>query len=464
MDQLIEQDRLKLTDSVRSIVQIRSVAGEPEPGKPSGQGPAAALQAVLDIAGGMGFFTKNLDNYAGFVEYGEGKEYIAVLGHLDTVPEGIHWTFPPFEGRIHNGRIYGRGALDDKGPILSALYGLTAIRDSGVKLTRRIRIIFGTDEETGDLDVTHYLLKEKPPVCGFTPDSDFPVVFAEKGILQVDLSRNFLLDYRNSSDDVLVSFNGGEAANMVPDQAAAEIRTRNPLELILKCEEFSHMCQAFSISAEQNGDLVIIRSEGVSSHASRPQHGKNAIMQVVAFLSTIQFNPVEAHNMVRFMQKKIGMETTGELFGLGLADNPSGHLTLNAGVVRYVGQTFTLSIDIRYPVTETFDHVIEIIQKTLKDLGVQTIVRKHQPPLYYPPESDLIRVLSTVYHDATGDSGTPVAIGGGTYARRLPNIVAFGPYFPGKTNAIHAADESIGCDELVLLAKIYARAMYTLAK
>ncbi len=355
LDQLIESDRLQLVESVRSIIKIRSVAGEPEQGRPCGDGPAAALQAALDIAGAMGFVTHNLDNYAGFVEYGEGEEYIAVLGHLDTVPEGDHWNIPPFSGRVHEGRIYGRGALDDKGPILSALYSLKAIRDSGVTLTRRIRVIFGTDEETGDLDIGYYLLKEKPPVCGFTPDSDFPVVFAEKGILHVDFIRKFSFDCKNSGNDIIVSFHGGEAVNMVPGRAAAEIRTRNPFEIIRKCEEFSHF-SGFPIAAEQNGDLVVIRSEGVSSHASRPHLGKNAVMQLIAFLSTLQFDPVEVCHMIRFLQKRIAMDTTGVSFGLGLADVPSGHLTLNAGVARYAGRDFILSVDFRYPVSETMEN------------------------------------------------------------------------------------------------------------
>jgi succinyl-diaminopimelate desuccinylase len=462
-DQLVEKDRPQLIKSVRSITKIRSVPGDPEDGSPCGPGPASALKATLEIAGAMGFFTQNLDNYIGFVEYGEGEDYIAVLGHLDTVPEGDHWTFPPFSATVRENRIYGRGVLDDKGPILSALYSLKAIRDSGVPLTRRIRVLFGTDEETGDLDISHYLSLEKPPVCGFTPDSEFPVVFAEKGILHVNLSRMISFDCKNSRNDILVSFNGGEAVNMVPDNTLAEIRTQNPLEIIRKCEAFSEET-GVSIVAEQNGDLVIIKSEGVSAHASKPHLGKNAIMQVVSFLSTLQFEPAKVNGMVRFLKEKIGVDTTGELFGLDLSDEPSGHLTLNAGVIRFGGRNFTLSLDIRYPVTDSLDNVMELIHKTLKDQEILTNITKHQPPLYYPPESSLIRTLSTVYHDTTGDAGDPVAIGGGTYARKIPNMVAFGPYFPGKANNIHAADESIGCDELVTIAKIYARAMYTLAK
>ena len=461
-DQLIEENKVQLTESVRNITKIRSVAGVPDDDRPFGPGPADALRAALDIGSEMGFYTKNLDNYAGFVEYGKGEDYIAVLGHLDTVPEGEHWTFPPFSGSIHEGRIYGRGVLDDIGPILSALYGLKAIRDSGVTLTRRIRVIFGTDEETGDLDIAHYLLTEQPPVCGFTPDAEFPVVFAEKGILRVDLARKFSTDFRDSDNNVLVSLNGGEAVNMVPDRAAAEIRTRDPLGLIRKCEEFFRT-SGFSISSEQSGEIVTIRSVGVAAHASKPDKGQNAVMQLIAFLSTLQCEPASARDMIGFLQKRIGMETTGVLFGLGFYDEPSGHLTLNVGKVRYAGGDFVLSVDIRYPVTKTLDNLMEQIYETVKGDGFQIIERNHRPPLYYPPESDLIRTLSAIYQDVTGDSGGPIAIGGGTYARRLPNIVAFGPYFPGKANNIHAADESIGCDELVLITKIYARAMYTLA-
>lgn len=462
-DKCIERDQPQLMESVRKLVKIRSVAGEPEKLKPFGQGPADALQAALDIATTMGFFTKNLDNYTGFAEYGDGEDYVAVLGHVDTVPEGEHWTFPPFSGIIHQGRIFGRGVLDDKGPVISALYGLKAIRESGTPLTRRIRIIFGADEETGDLDIAYYLSKEQPPVCGFTPDSDFPVVFAEKGILHLDITRKFSPGTLKPGNDTLVSFTGGEAVNMVPGRAVAKIGTTNPFDIILKCNEFA-MVSGFSITAEQDGDAVIIRSEGVSSHASRPHLGKNAIMEVVGFLSTLRFYPVEVCGIMKFLQTRIGMDTTGADFGIDLADIPSGHLTMNAGLVRYVEGDFNLSVDIRYPVSESVDNVLEQIHKTVHGQGVSVSVRKHQPPLHYPPGSDLIRTLAHIYNDVTGDSADPVSIGGGTYARRLPNIVAFGPYFPGKSNNIHAADESAGCDELVLITKIYARAMYTLAK
>ncbi len=463
-DELIEKDSSKIMESVQDLVKIRSVAGKAENARPFGTGPATALQVALDIAKDMGFHVKNLDNIVGFVEYGEGEDYIAVLGHLDTVPEGDNWTFSPFSAQLHEGRLYGRGVLDDKGPILAALYSLKAIRDSRVPLRKRIRVIFGTDEETGDMDIAHYLQREKPPISGFTPDADFPVVFAEKGILQVDLTRAIPGQAtENNCGDLLISLSGGEAVNMVPGHATAEIRTRNPGKLVRKCKEFKQ-ATGFSITAEQSNDRVIIRSDGISAHASKPHLGKNAIMQLVAFLSILRFCPAESCNTGKFLQETIGMDTTGVGFGLDLADEPSGHLTLNAGLLTCSPGGYVLSLDIRYPVTETMENVMQHIRTTVKDHGILPTVRKHQPPLYYPPGSDIIRILSTIFHEVTGDSGEPVAIGGGTYARRLPNIVAFGPYFPGKVYNIHAADESIGCDELLVIAKIYARAMYILAK
>ena len=282
------------------------------------------------------------------------------------------------------------------------------------------------------MDIAHYLQRENPPISGFTPDAEFPVVFAEKGILQVDLARAFSDKATDKHcGDLLISLDGGEAVNMVPDHATAEIRTRDPGKLVRKCKEFKQTT-GFSITAEQNNDRVIIRSNGISAHASKPHLGKNAIMQLVAFLSILQLCPAESCNMWKFLQEKIGMDTTGVGFGLDFADEPSGHLTLNAGLLTCSRGGSVLSLDIRYPVTETMENVLKHIRTMVKDQGILATVRKHQLPLYYPPGSDIIRTLSAIFNEVTGNSGEPVAIGGGTYARRLPNIVAFGPYFPGK--------------------------------
>jgi succinyl-diaminopimelate desuccinylase len=436
------------------------VAGDPAPDAPFGPGPAEALRKALEIAAGLGFRTVNLDNYIGYAEYGAGDEYVAVLGHLDTVPEGENWSHAPFGGELTDDRIYGRGALDDKGPALAALFGLKAVAECGLSLSRKVRVIFGTNEETGSLDVRHYLSVENPPVTGFTPDADFPVVFAEKGILWITLVKTLAPSY---SGPVLRRMSGGIAVNMVPDAALAELQTENAEDLVQKCVDFSRST-GYLLHARQEGDGVVIRSEGVSAHASTPEKGKNAIMQLLAFLATLDPGYSDAFDAIRFFDRCIGRETTGRSFGLGISDMRSGALTLNPGRIEVTDTLFRFTLDIRYPVTFHREAVMDRVKIAIRKSGFSVSIEKYDPPLYHPVDSPLIETLLEVYRSSGGDESPPVAIGGGTYARRLPHIVAFGPYRPGQELSIHSRDEFITRDELIADARIYAHAIYALAK
>ncbi|KQC04260.1 MAG: hypothetical protein APR53_03495 [Methanoculleus sp. SDB] len=460
-DRAVDRHAPELLAAVQELVRIKSVAGEPAPGAPFGPGPAEALAAALAIAERLGFSTVNLDHCVGYAESGAGDEYVAVLGHLDTVPEGKDWTYPPFAGEIHDKKIYGRGALDDKGPALAALFGLLAVRESGGALSKRVRVIFGTAEETGGPDIAHYLSREPPPASGFTPDANFPVVFAEKGLLWVELEKP--LHPAGSSGAQLVSLSGGTAPNMVPESAAAVIRTDDPAAILNGCEEFPRS-PGCTLDAGIEGDLVVIRSGGVSAHASTPEKGRNAIMQLLAFLATQDFGPPGAAGAIGFFARTIGTETDGASLGLALSDVPSGDLTLNAGTIDVSETAFRITLDIRHPVTVEKDAVLDTIEASLRGTGCSAAIRKYDAPLFYPTDSALIQTLTAVYREATGDETPPVAIGGGTYARKLPNTVAFGPYRPGTNPPIHRRDEYVGCDELVAMAKIYARAIIALAK
>lgn len=187
----IDQLRDDIIKSTQEICRIRSVESDGKEGMPFGEGVNEALEYALNLSKKLGFKTQNIDGYVGYAEYGEGEDYVAVLGHLDIVPEGDGWIYPPYEAQIHDGKIYARGAVDDKGPIIAALYGLYAIKELGLKLNKKVRIIYGTNEETGCSDMQYYLKKEKSPVLGFTPDSDFPLIFAEKGITIFDIVKEF---------------------------------------------------------------------------------------------------------------------------------------------------------------------------------------------------------------------------------------------------------------------------------
>ena len=460
-DTSIERDMPALVASVQRMVGIRSVAGQPGPGAPFGDGPRMALETALTIAAEQGFRTVNLDNFAGYAECGEGEGYIAILGHLDTVPEGDHWTHPPFAGEIHGGRIYGRGSLDDKGPILAALFAASAVCRSNAVFHHRVRVIFGADEETGDKDMRHYLECEPPPACGFTPDAEFPVVYAEMGILWLNLVADIAIPAHPAAL-VVTSLYGGESVNMVPGTAHAVLEGHPLVDIPGACREFVQRT-GYRVSVNERESRIEIESEGISAHGSKPAEGKNAIMQLLAFLSSLDAGPRELGRAIAFLTTRIGDDTTGTRIGLDLSDEPSSHLTLNVGMIRLCGTRLVVSVDIRYPVTFEGSSVIRVMRDALGGSGFSLEVQKEQPPLHYSPQSSLVRSLSGVYQDVTGLPGTPIAIGGGTYARRLPNIVAFGPYMPGSTHSIHAADESIGIDELHQMARIYARAIHLLA-
>lgn len=461
IDRYIEHNRDRIISTVCEIVRIPSVAGDPGPGEPFGQGPALALSRTLELAGSYGLRTVNLENYAGYAEFGDGSEYIAVLGHLDTVPEGDGWHHPPFGGEISDDKIYGRGSLDDKGPILAALFGLIAIKETGLAVEKRIRVIFGTDEETGSLDMNYYRTREPPPESGFTPDADFPVVFAEKGILWVEFSGHY--NEGNQAGLLLLSVRGGTAVNMVPDLATATILTSRPVDIITGCRIFANNT-GYSLSAEADGNQVIIQCRGIAAHGSTPGLGRNAIMQLFSYLGTLPFDPGGTGSIISFLNSRLGSDYTGSLMGLNMSDSLSGDLTLNVGKIEISKGCFSCIADIRYPVTTGAETIMGLIADNLKETGIGAGIIKHDPPLNFPEGSDLVMTLRDVYRNFTGDTSPPVAIGGGTYARRLPNIVAFGPYRPGQPPPVHAADEYIPCDDLISDAKIYGRAMYQLAR
>ena len=461
LDSCIERRRDQIIAVVSEIVRIPSIAGDPGISGPFGPGPARALSRVLEIAGSFGLETKNLDDYAGYAEFGAGPEYIAVLGHLDTVPQGDGWHHQPFGGEVVDGKIFGRGALDDKGPILAAFFGMIALQDSGLSIKKKVRIIFGTDEETGSHDMDYYRAHEPVPLAGFTPDAEFPVVFAEKGILWVEFSGS----YRQAppGEMEVLSIRGGSAVNMVPDFASAVVRTDRPGEITGSCLTFAKNT-GYQISTKSEGDRVVIESHGVSAHGSTPGLGINAVMRLLAFLQTLPLDPAGIGPLIRVFNERIGSDNSGSLMGIHRSDTVSGDLTLNCGKIGAEGGIFRLTADIRYPVTIPAEEVITRIKNSLIGTGIEMKLVKHDPPLNFPSGSGLITTLLSVYRDVTGDLTPPVAIGGGTYARRLPNIVAFGPYRPGERPPIHGPDEFISVDELITDAKIYARAIYRLAR
>jgi succinyl-diaminopimelate desuccinylase len=462
LNAIVEQDRDGLINATQELVKIKSVKDQPLPGAPFGEGPAKALDKALQIAGDLGFATKNLDGYIGYAEYGQGDEYVAVLAHVDVVPEGDGWKYPPYGAQIHDGRIYGRGAIDDKGPAMSALYALKAVRDANLSLSKRVRVIFGSSEETGGPDVEHYLETEKAPATGFTPDANFPAIYAEKGIISLDLVKD--LSTLQTGDVRIVSIQSGTAYNIVPDRAVAEIIASDPDQVASACSSFAAE-KGYNLTAKPGPGNVSITSVGKAAHGSTPYKGQNAAMQLFAFLATLDLPSSDMTDAVKFINASIGMETDGESLGLAMEDEPSGNLTLNVGLVNATLERMTLGLNIRYPVTFTFDDVMGRLNQTLEGTGFRVEISSQvQSPLYYPKDSPLIVTLTRVYAEQTGRNESAIAIGGGTYAKEMPNIVASGPMMPDQEEVEHQANEYIAIDHLVNVTKIYAQDIYELAK
>lgn len=460
LDEIVDKNKEKLIEATTKILKIKSVEGTPENGCPYGKGPKEALDCALDIAKSLGFNTCNIDNYVGYAEYGQGDDYVGVLGHLDVVPEGDGWKYPPYAAEIHDGRIYARGSMDDKGPIMSALFGLKAIKESGKKLSKRVRIIFGTNEETGSKEIAYYLKKEKPPVSGFTPDGMYPIIYAEKGAATFNIVKDLKV---RPDDNRIISINGGHRSNIVPDYCEAVIKSSNAESVIKSAREFGTR-MGYDIGALNKDGYVLVTSVGIAAHGSTPQKGKNAIMQIFAFLETLETGKSDIYDFISFMNKHVGMEVYGKSFGVGLEDKESGKLSFNIGIINMNEEKITMTLNLRFPVTYKFDDMIEPFKKTIEGTNIRIENMRYHESLLFPKEHPLIKTLQKVYESETGKKADLLAIGGGTYAKEMPNIVAFGPIFPGKPDLDHESNENVEVDDLVKNAKIYAHAIYELAK
>lgn len=455
-----EEDIIK---STQEIIRIKSVEEEAKPGMPFGEGPAKALEFALNLAEEMGFTTKNFDNYAGHADLGEGEEIVGVLVHLDVVPEGDGWIYPPYGAEIHDGRIYGRGTNDDKGPAIACMYAMKALKESEVKLNKKIRIIFGTNEETGWGCMKHYFKHEKAPNMAFTPDAEFPVIHGEKGIIIFDLVKN--IDLNEQENIIVKSIKGGNAPNMVPDYCEAVIEGEDLSIVEEKLNEFIKE-KNYPLSMEKDGNNIKIIAKGISAHGSTPEKGENAISYLMGFLGEILYKNSGIYDFVNMYNEKIAFKHHGENIGCGFEDDVSGKLNFNPGMIKVDEKQAKLTINVRYPIKSSAHEVYKGIRNSLSGTGIKLIEDKSDTkPLYIPKDNFLVEKLMKVYREQTGDiDSEPITIGGGTYARAMDNAVAFGPLFPGQEEVAHQKNEYISIEDLIKLTKIYAHALYELAK
>ncbi len=438
MNYLNETEKYKqdLVADLKELISIDSVLTEfnADSEFPFGKGIQEALEWMLALGEKDGFRTKNIDNYAGYIEFGTGPIF-AVLCHLDVVPVGRDWTYDPFGGEVVDGKMYGRGTNDDKGPTMAAYYAMKMLKESGFKPNMTIRMILGTDEETGWRGIKRYFEKEGMPDLGFAPDAEFPLIYAEKGIHMF-----------NAVGDCtcIPYFKSGSRYNMVPDSAECK------LNINLESEFRAHLAEFNLEGSITDGLYKII---GKSAHAMDPTKGINACTLLVNFLSK--------HMECDFLNAASNFDTDGTILGVNYMDEEMGPLTMNLGFAHVKNGEYTIGVNNRIPLG--WDKLVELekqVNSFSKYVNIENI------PLHYiSKEDDLIKTLMKSYVKYTGDTiNQPITIGGGTYARALTKAVAFGPLMPGREEVAHQKDEFMHLSDLFTACAIYADALHNITK
>lgn len=427
---------------------------------PVGPGPVEALDAFLEIGKRDGFATESFDNWAGHIEYGEGEELMGILGHVDVVPVGSGWETDPFDPVIKEGRIYARGSSDDKGPTMAAYYALKIIRDLDLPVSKRARVIIGTDEESGWGCMDHYLKVAETPDFGFSPDANFPIINGEKGNVSIQLNFNG----ENGGDTRLVSFDSGLRPNMVPQDAEAIIKVENAEEVKTQFEDFladNPVKGELTIDGEQV-KLVMI---GQASHGAQPANGINAATYLAAFLNQLPFEK-NAKSFLHVTATYLHENTDGQKLGIAHTDDLMGELTSNFGIFKFAeGEEGFINANMRFPQGTDGDKILAQFEETLaaEEVAVE-IVGLSKEPHYVPKEDPLVETLLNVYHKQTGLDAHEMVIGGGTYGRLLERGVAFGAMFPDSIDTMHQANEFMAIDDLMKAMAIYAESIYELIK
>lgn len=450
LNAIIESMHDEMIDTLQKWIRVPSVKGEAAPGAPFGKEVRSMLDMALADCEQMGFKTQNFDGYIAHADLGEGsdEDALAILAHLDVVPEGDGWKYPPYGAVIENGRMYGRGTSDDKGPAVAALYAMKAVKDAGIPLRRKVRLILGCDEESGWEDIAHYNKVATMPRMGFSPDASYPIINIEKGICRLELH-----GVLSNEGLQVIAFNNGERPNVIPGRASALVV--GDAATVAQAEAAA---KKLDIPAEvQLTDKgVSITVTGISGHAAYPETARNANGEMLLLLRELG-----VQGDLRLLADKIGLDYKGEGLEISVSDGISGYLTCNLGIIRAGEGGVYATLDIRYPVMTNPDMIIKNVSASLPGMRVDAMEVKE--PHHVPAGSELVQNLLDAYHEVTGYERKCLYTGGGTYARSLQEGVAFGASFPQNEDLAHQANEYADIEGLYKNIKIFALAIVKLA-
>lgn len=428
---MLENYKQPLIDNILNLVRIPSVLTLGE-SHPLGDANYKCAEEIVKLMESLGFKTYlDPDGYYAYAEIGEGDMF-GILGHLDVVPaeESEGWITPPFEPKIIDGVIYGRGVQDDKGPTLASIFAVKALMDQGYEFKYKMRFIFGFNEETNWECINKYKANEEAPTIGFTPDSSFPVVYAEKGLLQFVATKKF---------EPTVHFTGGNSFNAVPSKATIKFDENLKAEL-------DKLGYAYVV---EDGNIIV---QGKSAHAKNPWKGDSAVYKLCTALENIGL----ADDSVKFINKCLNGKDKFEGFSAEDLSDFSGPVSINLGQIFVDGEGTRLNLDIRHPVTMKTDDILAIATKVANEYGFEVEEIGREKPIYLPLESEFISSMIETYREVTGDlEAQPIISGGATYARAFDNCVAFGPNYPHIPSSEHMPNENVAVEQIMQTMEIY---------
>lgn len=454
INKFVDDNFDNMISDLKRLISINSVWGEKEPDAPFGKSAKQALLEMLKICEEHGLKTQNFDNYVGTAQWGDNPK-LGILSHLDIVPVDNNWDTDPFDAVIKDGKLFGRGAIDDKGPAISSVYALLSVIDSGKAPDGGVKLIFGTDEECGSRDLEYYQNKDAYPPMVFTPDGSYPVVNIEKGMIRI----RFTKEMEEEPID-LIDITASEVINVVPKTTVATLRG-------VKKEDVESLIQSdnsdCSFDLGSDNDLITITCTGLGAHASEPNKGKNSLTATLALLSKLNVDSKRFKAVKDLTRIFPHGDFGGKSVGIYSSDEESGETTAAFSMLNINSNTLQGEIDVRYPSSTTKEHIIDTINSRLKQLGFNSTSYLNNDVHKVDKNSRLIKTLLSAYEDLTGLEGYCIAMGGGTYVHEIENGVAFGAEYPGEDYNMHMANEFIPLEELKLNTKLQAEAIVRLA-
>lgn len=419
------------------LVEVPSVKSEPKAGMPYGENVFEVFKRIFNISSDMGFTTENFENRVCVASIDNSEKNLGILCHLDVVDVNVkNWDTLPFELTYKDNMIYCRGAYDNKGAAVAALYALCAVKDLKIPLKHGVGVYFGTDEESGGSDMDAYIEKHTLPKHIFTPDSQFPVCVSERGVVRIKGVTKF-------ESDKIVFAHSGEQVNVIPDEAVVRLKNTS----VQVVENILLKMEGIRYEISEKDSFLNVRIYGKSSHAAYPEGGSNAAVALLYLLSVLDGGAFGK------LSDLFGVNMFyGEGFGFS-----KERLTLSLTVLDYVDGELEIKADSRIASGESSASAAKVFAEKIPfTVTADTVVEPHD----VSENEYIVTTLMDIYREHTGGDEKPYKMSGITYAHKIKNAVVFGPRIQGDgSGGAHSANERFNVNTMLTAAKMFAAAM-----